>query len=87
MARYAREFMGAATDRAYGTYRTNGTRISRISPIRSHPCLRATRGLTWRVLVLSRALRHPHEVEQETGPKIQHAAPGVTNLAIACGGE
>jgi hypothetical protein len=32
-------------------------------------------------------LRHPHEVEQETGPEIQHAAPGVTNFAITCGGQ
>jgi hypothetical protein len=32
-------------------------------------------------------LRHADEVEKETGPEIEHAAPGVANFAVAGGGQ
>jgi len=35
----------------------------------------------------ARLLRHADEVEKETGPEIEHAAPGVANFAVADGGQ
>ena len=48
------------------------------------------RSITWRGCLRveheheDERLGHPDKVQKETGPEIQHAAPGVTNLVIAC---
>jgi hypothetical protein len=62
---------------------------------RSHPCSGAAGGATRRGVRTQRvededeheALGHADEVEKETGPEVEHAAPGVANFAVAGGSQ
>ena len=82
---------GDRRNATYGTHVTNETHISPIGPIR----------VCWpRVDLSPRSIvarqrhehdhdcsGHPYEVKKESGPEIEHAAPGITNLVVAGRGQ
>jgi hypothetical protein len=61
---------------------------SPIGPMRvSGQRVELPRVLELRQRVEDDSLRHADEVEKETGPEIEHAAPGVANFPVADGGQ
>lgn len=89
---------GQGRGRADGTHGTNGSYAPRRyhkshESHRSHPCSWAAGGVTRRGVRTQRvededeALGHADEVEKETGPEVEHAAPGVADFPVAGGSQ